>query len=92
MKTSKPEKKKDVHARELGSEWLLYDPEFEKLHILNTTAEFVWRLCDGTRDVAAIKAEMIDTFDVADQTRLDEDVKAILTELSRIGILQGFES
>lgn len=89
MNTRKPVKKKDVHARKLGTEWILYDPEHEKLHVLNPTAEFVWRLCDGTRDMAAIKAEMCEKFDVNDQKQLDEDLNAILKELVQIGVLQG---
>jgi len=89
MKNDKPNKKMVVHARKLGAEWLLYDPEKEKLHILNPTAEFVWRLCDGNHDIASIKAEMRDKYDINDDQRLDGDLNGILKEFARIGILQG---
>lgn len=90
MKTIKLNKKKDVHARKLGAEWLLYDPELEKLHILNPTAEFVWRLCDGSRDLSAIKTEMCQKYDIIDEKKMDEDLHGILKELVKIGILQEF--
>ena len=86
----KPDKKKDVHARKLGAEWLLYDPELEKLHILNPTAEFVWRLCDGNHDLSTMKTEMCKKYDITDENQLDVDLNRILKELVQIGILQGF--
>ena len=89
MKSDRPVRKKDVHARKLGAEWLLYDPEVEKLHILNPTAEFVWRLCDGSHDLAAIKAELREKYDISDEQRLDDDLNSILKEFARIGVLQG---
>ena len=58
METNRPIKKEDVHARKLGDEWLLYDSKMEKVHILNPTAEYVWRLCDGNHDIATIKAKL----------------------------------
>ena len=89
MSTDKPTKKKDIHARKLGAEWLLYDSSSEKLHVLNSSAEFVWRLCDGNHDLAAIKAKMREKYDIHDERKLDDDIGNILKELTQIGVLQG---
>jgi hypothetical protein len=88
METNKPTKKPDVHARKLGNEWLLYDSELEKLHIVNPTAELVWRLCDGKHDLAAIKSEIRGAYDVGDARQLEGDLRRILDEFEQIGILK----
>jgi hypothetical protein len=89
METNRPIKKEDVHARKLGDEWLLYDSDGEKLHILNPTAEYVWRLCDGNHDIEAIKAKMCETYDIRDHQKLDNDLREILEKFNQIGVLQG---
>jgi hypothetical protein len=89
MKTNKPIRKEDVHARKLGEEWLLYDSEREKVHILNPTAEFVWRMCDGSHDIAAIKAKLHGLYDIHDEQQLDNDLRQILEEFDQLGMLQG---
>lgn len=87
--TGKPMKKSNVHARKLGSEWLLYEAETEKLHVLNPTAEFVWRLCDGSRDIEDIKNEMRNKFKITDEQKLEDDLNAVLNEFVQIGVIQG---
>jgi len=87
MEGYKPVKKADIHARRLGEEWILYDSESEKVHIINKTAELVWRFCDGNHDVASIKDQMQDIFN-ASESRIEGDVQNILEEFKQIGILE----
>ncbi len=89
MTSEKPVKKEDVHARKLGDEWLLYDSQMEKVHILNPTAEYVWRLCDGNHDLAAIKAKLHETYEDIDDEQLQSDLDQIIDEFEKIGVLQG---
>jgi hypothetical protein len=89
MRADNPTRKNDVHARKLGKEWLLYDTENERLHVINATAEFVWRLCDGAHDLAAVKAELRAQYDIKDEEKLDAELNTILADFDRIGVLQG---
>ena len=86
---NRPIKKKDVHARKLGDEWLLYDSEMEKVHILNPTAELVWRMCDGSHDVEAIKTKLRASYDIRDDEQLNDDLRQIIGEFDKLGVLQG---
>ena len=88
MEMNRPLKKEDVHARKLGDEWLLYDTEMEKVHILNPTAEYVWRLCDGKHDMATIKDKMRQAYDIRDDQKLENDLRQIMDKFNQIGVLQ----
>jgi hypothetical protein len=51
----KPQAREDgLVVQELEDETLVYDLGNHKAHCLNRTARAVWRLCDGTRDEAAL--------------------------------------
>jgi hypothetical protein len=89
MKTNKPLKKENVYARKLGDEWILYDSERERVHILNSTAEYVWRMCDGSHDISAIKAKLREEYTISDDQQLENDVLQILEKFDQIGVLQG---
>lgn len=51
----KPQARQDgLVVQELEDETLVYDLGNHKAHCLNRAAAAVWRLCDGTRDEAAL--------------------------------------
>jgi len=51
----KPQAREDgLVVQELEDETLVYDLLSHKAHCLNRAARAVWRLCDGTRDEAAL--------------------------------------
>jgi len=51
----KPQAREDgLVVQELEDETLVYDLGSHKAHCLNRAAAAVWRLCDGTRDEAAL--------------------------------------
>jgi coenzyme PQQ synthesis protein D (PqqD) len=53
--TMKPRAREDdLIVQELEDETLVYDLGNHKAHCLNRAAAAVWRLCDGTRDEAAL--------------------------------------
>ena len=51
MSIRKPLRKDDIFTRKMGKEWMLYDSKNESIHIINSTAEFVWRLSDGSHSI-----------------------------------------
>ena len=55
---------RDVRVQELDEEALIFDVRSADTHHLNRTAYFVWRACDGLRDLATIADGLCTTYDV----------------------------
>jgi hypothetical protein len=89
MKAKKPIKKENVYARKLGDEWMIYDSELEKVHIINSTAEYVWRMCDGSHDLLTIKAKFLEEYDIKDDQQLENDLRQILEKFEQLGVIRG---
>ena len=87
MKLDKPVQKKGVQARELGDEWLLYDPGTGSVHIVNPVAEFVWSRCDGRHSLADIEKEVRSAFSVPERTDVSGHLKNVLQSFKEIGIM-----
>ncbi len=51
-------KKEKIVIQELPDELLVYDLSTDKAFCLNKTSAFVWKSCDGTKDVTAIRQLM----------------------------------
>lgn len=55
MKDGKfPRARVDCLSREFGSELLIYDPQHNVGHCLNSTAAATWKLCDGNNSPSQI--------------------------------------
>ena len=81
-------KKNNVMSRKVGDEWVLYDQGDKSVHVLNTTAEFVWRMCDGSLTLPEIEDRMRETFDVPEGTDTNKAIDNILQEFTDLGIIQ----
>lgn len=51
MNIDRPQRREGLLSQQLGDEWMLYDEKNGSVHIINSVAEFVWRLCDGSRNL-----------------------------------------
>jgi hypothetical protein len=87
MGLEKPSRKDGILSRQLGDEWLLYDETNGSVHVINSVAEFVWRMCDGSRTIANIEDEMQKTFDVPDGVNLGKDLEKIIQNFLDIGVI-----
>ncbi len=67
----------EFEVREVGDEVIVHDPLHDKVHVLNRTAAFVLRLCDGTRTPDQIAASLGTAF-VSTSAAVATDVDAIL--------------
>lgn len=83
-----PIKKEGVNAEQMGNEWMLYDTQEGAVHVINSTAAFIWQLCDGSNSIEDIKKELMQSYDVADDTELDKDIDKILNHFDELGVLQ----
>ena len=86
MATCLPTAREDVQARDLGDEFVLYDDNVDRLHVLNRSAREIWLLCDGTRSHEDIAAELCERFDVDLETARG-DVAQTVDELTTLGLV-----
>jgi hypothetical protein len=68
-------------------ECLLYDPARDQASALNRTATEIWRLCDGTRSIAAIARVLGERYGV-DQGALLEDVLLAVSDFRARGLVR----
>ena len=92
MSSKVPLRKEGVLVRQLGEESMLYDSEKGSIHILNPTAEFIWRLCDGKHDIEAIEKELQKAFDIPQGKDLRKDVEGILCAFNGMELLVSSDS
>lgn len=89
MATGCPRARKDLALQEVGKEGLLYDREGELIHILNVTALEIWKVCDGSRDVAAIESIIRRRFSGVDGHDVVGDIEKLIAQLDERGLLEG---
>jgi len=82
-------KKKQLDAVELGDELLLCEKNGQRVHRLNKTSAAVWKLCDGQKGPGDIAANLAQEFGGASAKEIEADVLATLSEMTKLGILNG---
>ena len=83
-----PGRREDVVFRPLADQWVLYDPETRRLHVLNLAAALVWTHCDGNHDEDALVAAVRTAFDrPPPETDVRRDVRETLETFAREGLL-----
>jgi hypothetical protein len=75
-----------VLAAALGDRTVLYDLSVEVVHVLNPSAGWVWLACDGTTDLAAAVAPIVEATG-ADPSRVERDVTAGIDALVEAGLV-----
>lgn len=65
---------------DFGDEVVLYDFSTTQLVYLNDTASLIWRLCDGERNIGAIKALLQGAF-APDSELIEGDLRTTLRQL-----------
>lgn len=85
----RPRSRDDVVFRELGDEWVLFDPDAHRLHVLNLTAALVWSRCSGEYAPEEIVRYVRNSFsEPPSEEEVDEDVRKALREFASEGLLQ----
>ena len=88
MNDRKPESKDGLQFKEVGQEWFVYDPQDDKVHVLNYTASVILKLCDGTRLVGEIEDALRVEFPDAPADRLQKDLLGAIKELQDKGLVR----
>ncbi len=85
---SRPRWRDDVIFRQLDDEWVVFDPEADKLHTLNLTAALVWSHLTGDVERESIAVEVAAAFEsgvTADD--VIDDVNAAIRRFHSEGLL-----
>lgn len=81
---SRPLAKTD--GRDLGDEYLFYDRERDRVHVLNETAREIFLLCDGSRTQDEVASAFAEKQEI-DKTIAKADAVAVLRNLSELGLI-----
>ncbi|RKY67163.1 MAG: hypothetical protein DRQ02_07715 [Candidatus Latescibacterota bacterium] len=90
ISTYQPLRSENIVFRDIEGEGILYQVEQAKVHVLNGTAYAIWKQCDGKHTIEQIAKELTKTFQVDEQTAL-EDVKKSVQEFRNLKLLQDRE-
>ena len=71
---------------------VLLDPRTGQVRGLNATGLFIWRLCDGSRDVPALVAALCRTFEDVPEDIVSDQVVSFLEALRAGGLVYIVES
>lgn len=76
----------NLELQEAGRDLLVHDVANRRIHVLNASAGTILKLCDGTRDAAAIVDALALNASV-DRTVVECDVDRVLEDFERLGLL-----
>lgn len=66
---------------------LLFNPDTNRIRVLNSTGVFVWHLCDGTRDLPAVVHAVKDGFEGAPDDEVEQHVRQFVEEMIGNGFI-----
>lgn len=78
--------KPHILETEIDGEISLYNPQSEKVTVLNGTASDVWLLCDGQHTPAEIKSLLASSYSI-DESAIAVDVDRTIELLEESGLL-----
>jgi len=82
----RPTVRPDLPFRELSDGGVVYDYRTDTLHSLNTTAAYIWALCDGHHTIADIVASIRENFNQF-ETDPDNEVYQIVEKFRTLNLL-----
>lgn len=83
----RPRRRPGVTRRHRADEIELLAPGSDQAHVLNSSAEAIWELCDGERSLEAIAEDLGRRFEVAPEQILG-DIEAGVRALEEAGVLE----
>lgn len=83
----RPRQLPHVRERRAGSDLVLYNPVRGCMHVLNTTAAFIWRLCDGSRSQEDIVRQLMTEFRIEGEADPERDLHQILKFLMQESLI-----
>lgn len=72
---------------DLGDEYLFYDAESDRMHVLNGTAREIYLLCDGSRSFEEVARAFASRYEVEPEVAV-RDARQILDQLAALGLVR----
>ena len=66
---------------------LLFNPDTNQIRVINPTGLFIWKNCDGTRDLSAIVSAMKEAFDGVPEEEVHDEIHEFITDMHSNGFL-----
>lgn len=82
----RPRQADRLHGRDLGDEYLFYDSDGARVHVLNSTARGIYLLCDGERTVEDVIGAFRGQHGIDEKTARRDATETLLT-LLELGLL-----
>ena len=79
---TKPQQIPHLKKRWAGNDLVLYNPLRGRMHVLNASAAFIWRLCDGSRSQEEMTDRLTAEFQIDEGEDPALDVRETLRFLS----------
>lgn len=73
-------------ATDLGDEYMFYDRDGERVHVLNSSAREIYLLCDGSRTMDEVARAFAERYPSAGDEAL-RDAQEMLLELLQLGLI-----
>ena len=73
-----------AEGRDLGDEYLFYDRDGDRVHVLNDTAREIFLLCDGSRTAGEVATAFAAKHEAAEAR---DDALRVLEDLARLGVI-----
>ena len=87
MPAWKPVATGKLEEHDLSEELMLFNGQEDQVHVLNRSARFIWKLCDGTHTEEDILREVREHFHAQEERNLPDEVRMILEAFRRIGLV-----
>ena len=88
--TGAPLRRARLIERELPEELILYDPDTDRIFLLNRVSAAIWDLCDGRMSPSQMARDLARSFD-APVSAILEDVRETIARFDSNGILEGLD-
>lgn len=76
-----------IEEAPLQGELMLFDPTTSKFFVLNGTMAFLWRHCDGERDLVLILESLCAEFSGVDRAVAEADLRKAVEDLAGMQLL-----
>jgi PqqD family protein of HPr-rel-A system len=75
-----------ARGRDLGDEYLFYDRDHDRIHVLNVTAREIFLLCDGAHTEEEIATTLAARFEI-DEEQARSDARELVQSLVKLGLV-----
>lgn len=84
--TAQPTRHGEITGEAGPDGWAVYDPDTDKVHLLNESAKAIWELCDGNTTTSEMAAAISEITGL-DLERAMADVEETIDRLGSLGLV-----